>query len=61
MGGRGFRPQPPHKVSGATLVALGALLLLFAMPVFVWLAALGGTLAYLGWSMFHHGNKQRKR
>lgn len=43
--------HPPHKVAGYGLIGIGALIMLLALPFFFWLAALGGLICYLGYSV----------
>ncbi len=50
LGFRGRRP-PPHKPIGYGLMALGALIMLFSMPLFVYAAILGGLIVYIGYTL----------
>jgi hypothetical protein len=48
LGGGG---HPPHKVAGYGLIGIGLLIMLLAMPFFIWLAVIGGCICYCGWSI----------
>lgn len=48
LGGRGLRP---NEIAGYGMMGLGALILLLALPVTFWMAAVGGFLGFLGWSV----------
>jgi hypothetical protein len=47
---RGFKP-PPHKLASYIIIAVGAVIVLFAMPFFIWAALFGGLIAYVGYMM----------
>lgn len=49
--GVGRGGTPPHKVAGFALMAVGGLVLLLAMPLYVWAAAIGGAVTFLGFSV----------
>lgn len=51
LGGiRGKRP-PSHKAAGYGLITVGALIMLVSMPLYVYMAVLGGLIAYAGYTM----------
>lgn len=48
--GRG-RPRRPQEIAGYGCMGLGALIILLSLPFYLWAAAFGGLLVYLGWSL----------
>lgn len=50
IGLRGRR-LPPQKAVGFVLIAVGAIVILLAMPAFVHAAILGGLIAYVGYTL----------
>ena len=50
MGMRGWRP-PPHRAAGYGLIIVGAIIMMMAMPLFVYIALLGGLIAYVGYTL----------
>lgn len=44
-------PRRPHQLAGYALMALGGLLLVLSLPAYVWTAALGGAVLYLGYAV----------
>lgn len=46
--GLGGKRTPPHKAAGYGLIFIGAVVMMLAMPLFVYVAVFGGLLAYLG-------------
>ena len=50
MGG-GWKRHRPHRVVAYGLIALGLLVMLFAMPLFVYIAIFGGLVAFVGYTL----------
>lgn len=46
--GMNRRRLPPHKTAGYGLIALGALIMLLSMPLYIYAAIIGGLIAYVG-------------
>jgi hypothetical protein len=42
---------PPHKATGYALMAVGAMVMLLSMPLFVYAAVIGGLIAYVGYTL----------
>jgi hypothetical protein len=49
--GRWGRKPPPHKAAAYGLIAVGAVIMLLSMPLFVYAAVIGGLVAYVGYTM----------
>ncbi|MDB4893817.1 MAG: hypothetical protein JWN15_79 [Firmicutes bacterium] len=45
------RKHPPHKAVGFGLIIIGGIIMLLAMPLFVWVAVIGVLLAWVGHSL----------
>ncbi|HEY3368582.1 MAG TPA: hypothetical protein VGK74_26290 [Symbiobacteriaceae bacterium] len=42
------RRLPPHKFTGYGLIFVGIVVMLIALPVYIYAAIIGGIIAYLG-------------
>jgi hypothetical protein len=51
MGLRGWKRQPPHQAAGYVLIAVGIIVMLLSLPLYVYMSILGGMIAYVGYSM----------
>jgi len=51
MGLGGWKRTPPHRAAGYGLIAIGLVIMLFAMPLFVYAAAIGGFVAFVGYTL----------
>jgi hypothetical protein len=49
--GLGGGKTPPHKATGYVLIAIGAIVMLLSMPLFVYAAVIGGLIAYVGYTL----------
>lgn len=49
--GLGGGNTPPHKAAGYGLITVGAIIMLISMPLFVYVAVLGGLIAYVGYTL----------
>lgn len=49
--GLGGRRTPPHRAAGYVLITVGAIVMLLSMPLFVYVAIVGGLIAYVGHSL----------
>lgn len=50
LGMRGWK-TPPHRAAGYGLITVGAVIMMMAMPFFVYIALLGGLIAYVGYTL----------
>lgn len=49
--GLGGKKLPPNKAAGYGLITVGAIIMLLSMPLFFYIAILGGLIAYVGYSL----------
>lgn len=49
--GMGGKRTPPNKAAGYGMIFVGAIIMLLAMPLFVWAAVIGALVAYVGHSL----------
>lgn len=49
--GLGGGKTPPHRAAGYTLIAAGAIIMMIAMPLFVYAAIIGGLISYVGYTL----------
>jgi hypothetical protein len=45
------RKHPPHKAVGFAMIIIGGIIMLLALPLFVWVAVIGVLLAWVGHSL----------
>ncbi|MFZ5824997.1 MAG: hypothetical protein ACOY94_11760 [Bacillota bacterium] len=43
--------MPPHRAAGFVLIAVGAIIMLMSMPLFVYASVIGGLIAYVGYTL----------
>lgn len=49
--GLGGRKMPPNRSAGFVLIAVGVVILLMSMPLFVYASVIGGLIAYVGYTL----------
>lgn len=49
--GLGGRKVPPNRAIGFLLIAVGGIIMLISMPLFVYAAAIGGLIAFVGYTL----------